>query len=453
MTASRRNHTLGIINGMLVNLGNAFVDPFTVLPVFIATLGGGAVVIGFVSAAFTAGWFFPQVFVASMAQARRRVLPIYAASSVFRFLGFVGAGVSVYLIGPDHPTLLMASVITGLSINALAAGVGGVPFLEITSKTVPIRERGSFFAGRRVLGGALGVLAGLLIAAVLDGDPGAMWANSAVYRWVTVCARFLRLSDHAFPYDYGILIIIGGVITSCGVLAYMFVREPPAEHVTRPPALRHQIADGVAMLRRMPHYRAYLLMRVFYQLTAMAFPFYATYAYVRLGFSEASVGLFLSIWIGAGMLSNVLWGPLLDRRGNRIVFLSTAVASLLPPLVMLWLTRAAPAPGSISVFLLVASTFLINGFVRSGRFIANHTYLLESAPPDRRPLYVGFMNSLSFPFMLSPILGGIVAETLGFTTLFAFGGAAAVANIVISARLAEPRSARRVTADAAATPL
>ena len=37
---SRRNQTLGIINGMLVNLGNAFVDPFTVLPVFITTLGG-----------------------------------------------------------------------------------------------------------------------------------------------------------------------------------------------------------------------------------------------------------------------------------------------------------------------------------------------------------------------------------------------------------------------------
>jgi MFS family permease len=452
MTASRRNHTLGIINGMLVNLGNAFVDPFTVLPVFISTLGGGGVVVGFVSAAFTAGWFFPQVFVASIAQARRRVLPIYAASSVFRFIGFVGAGVSVYLIGPDHPRLLMVSVITGLSINALAAGVAGVPFLEITSKTVPIQERGSFFAGRRVLGGALGVMAGLLIAVVLNGDPGAMWVNTIVYRWVKLSARFLHLSDHPFPYDYGILIIIGGVITVSGVVAYMFVREPPAEHVTRPPALRHQIADGMAMLRRMPHYRAYLLMRVFYQLTAMAFPFYATYAYVRLGFSEASVGLFLSIWVGAAMMSNLLWGPLLDRRGNRIVFVSTAVASLLPPLVMLWLTRAAPVPGSTPVFLLVASTFLINGFVRSGRFVANHTYLLESAPADRRPLYVGFMNSLSFPFMLSPILGGIVAETLGYTALFALGGVAAVANIVISARLAEPRAATRLPDAVAASP-
>ena len=437
------------MNGMLVNLGNAFVDPFTVLPVFIATLGGSGVVVGFISAAFTAGWFLPQVFVASIAQSRRKVLPIYAASSAFRFIGFFGAGLSVYLIGPDHPRLLMLSVIVGLSVNALAAGVAGIPFLEITSKTVPIQERGAFFAGRRVLGGGLGVLAGLLIAAVLNGDPGAMWSGTALYHAVESGARVLGLSNQAFPYDYGALILIGAVITTAGVVAYLFIREPPAEHIYRPVPLHRQFAEGTAMLRRMPHYRTYFLMRVFYQLTAMAFPFYATYAYLRLGFSEASVGLFLSIWLGASMLSNLLWGPLLDRRGNRVVFVSTAVASIIPPLVMLWLTGpgAGSAPGeSTATFLLVASTFLLNGFVRSGRFVANHTYLLESAPPDRRPLYIGFMNSLSFPFMLSPIFGGIVAETLGYPALFAMGAVAAIANTVASAQLAEPRSADRALA-------
>jgi len=205
----------------------------------------------------------------------------------------------------------------------------------------------------------------------------------------------------------------------------------------------------------MPNYRTYFLTRVFYQLTAMAFPFYATYAYLRLGFSQASVGLFLSIWLGAGMLSNVLWGPLLDRRGNRIVFISTAVASIAPPAVMLWLTAASPAVSagpSTPVFLVVATTFLINGFVRAGRFVSNHTYLLESAPRDRRPLYVGFMNSLSFPFMLSPILGGLVAETLGYPVLFAMGTAAAIANTVASTRLPDPRHTDRAGIEAASPP-
>ena len=437
---SRRNSTLGILNGMLVNLGNAFVDPFTVLPVFITTFGGSTVLVGFVSAAFFAGWFLPQIFVANVAQARRRVLPIYAASAAFRFVGFAGAGASVFLIDPSQRSLILFCVCAGLTLNALAAGVAAVPFLEITSKTVPLNKRGSFFAGRRVIGGVLGVIAGLVIAAVLGGDPGAMWAQTQIYRGVKSVVDAVGWSGHPFPHDYGILIILGAVISTGGVIAYLFVREPDAQHTAQAAPLRTYLAEGFRLLRRMPDYRAFFGMRVCYQLSAMAFPFYATYAYTHLGFSQASVGVFVSIWVGSGVLSNAVWGRLLDRNGNRIVFVATAAMSVAAPIAMLILaSQTGLEAAGVGVFALVASTFLLNGFVRSGRFIANQTYLLESAPPARRPLYVGFMNSLSFPFMLSPILGGLIVSAIGYRALFATGALAALANLVVSARLVEPR--------------
>jgi MFS family permease len=89
----------------------------------------------------------------------------------------------------------------------------------------------------------------------------------------------------------------------------------------------------------------------------------------------------------------------------------------------------------------VAFTFLTNGFVRAGRYIANHTYLLEVAPLERRPLYIGFMNTMTFPFMLSPILGGAIVGLFGYRTLFVIGGLSAIADWVVSARLGEPRHA------------
>jgi len=434
------------MNGMLVNLGNAFVDPFTVLPVFIATFGGSSILVGLVTAAFTAGWFLPQVFVAGMAQTRRFVLPIYTASAAFRLIGFVGAGASVFWIDPSHRGAVLACVIGGLSLNALAAGVGGIPFLEITSKTVPVNQRGAFFGGRRVMGGVLGVVAGILIAAVLGGDPGAIWSRTSFYLVMKDFALKTHLAGHPFPYDYGILIIIGGLVSATGVLSYLFVKEPPALHVAQPMPLRRQLAEGFAMLKSIPDYRAFLWMRVFYQLTAMCFPFYATFAYARLGFSQASVGLFVSIWLGAGVLSNLVWGPLLDRRGHRIVFVWTAAISVVPPIVILLLAVLRPhaqASSAIGVFTAVALTFLMNGFVRAGRFIANHTYLLEAAPLERRPLYIGFMNSMTFPFMLSPILGGAIVGLFGYSTLFVIGAVAAIADWVVSARLGEPRRAVR----------
>ena len=430
------------MNGMFVNLGNAFVDPFTVLPVFITTLGGSSVLVGFVTAAFTAFWFLPQLVVAGMAQTRTRVLPIYAASAIFRFIGFVGAGASIFFVDPSHHGTIMACVIGGLALNAFAAGVGGIPFLEITSKTVPINQRGAFFGGRRVMGGILGVGAGVLIAVVLGAEPGALWARTQFYLWFKSLALTLGLAGHPFPYDYGVLIIIGGVISAAGVLAYLFVVEPPAKHIASPMPLRKLVADGFSMLRSLPDYRAFLWMRIFYQLTAMCFPFYATFAYVKLGFTEATVGIFVSIWLGAGVLSNLIWGPMLDRRGHRIVFLWTAIVSILPPVVIVLLGLLRPSRDVNTVlgtFVVVALTFLMNGFVRAGRFIANHTYLLEVAPRDRRPLYVGFMNTMTFPFMLSPILGGVIVALFGYYTLFVIGFLAAIANWVVSSRLVEPR--------------
>lgn len=430
------------MNGMLVNVGNAFVDPFTVLPVFITTFGGSSVLVGLVTAAFTAGWFLPQFFVAGVAQTRRRVLPIYGAASVLRLFGFIGAGVSVFVVDPVHRAVVLACVIGGIALNALGAGVAGVPFLEITSKTVPVNQRGAFFGGRRMLGGILGVFAGILIAAVLGDEGSTLWTGTGAYLWVKGLALRAGLAGREFPYNYGVLFIIGGMISVTGVASYLFVKEPPAAHVAKPMPMKKQFTDGLAMLRSLPDYRMFLWTRIFYQLTAMCFPFYATFAYIRLGFSQASVGLFVSIWLGAGVLSNLVWGPILDRRGHRILFVGTSVISVLPPVIILLMSVLHPKNGTaatLGAFLVVALMFLMNGFVRAGRFIGNHTYLLEGAPRERRPLYIGFMNTLTFPFMLSPILGGVLVALFGYHALFVIGGVAALANCVVSSRLAEPR--------------
>jgi MFS family permease len=133
------------------------------------------------------------------------------------------------------------------------------------------------------------------------------------------------------------------------------------------------------------------------------------------------------------------------------VFLWTAGISVVAPVVILLLAWFRPhaheAPG---VFAVVALTFLLNRLRACGGFIANHTYLLEVAPLERRPLYIGFMNTMTFPFMLSPILGGAIVGLFGYRTLFVIGGLSAAAGWVLSARLGEPRHAARTSDEAVA---
>ncbi len=439
----RYNFTLGVLNGTLVNFGLAFIDPFTVLPVFITRLGGSSFLVGLTTSVYSAGWFLPQVFVSRYAEARRFVLNIYRLMSVFRIAAWACVVFVVFTVDPARHDLFIWTVIVCLFLNTFCAGIAGVPFLEVASKTIPVEKRGSFFGLRRLSGGLLGIVAGLIVAAVLGGDSGTDWASGWIYLTVEKAAGAAGLLGHAFPHNYGVLIVLGAFFSATGLILLGFVKEPPATTVRPMVSLNRFLRKGFALLKNHHDYRLFFLVRVSWQLTSMAFPFYSAYAYGALGFSESVVGVFVSIWIGSGVLSNYVWGKLADNRGNRIVLIATAVISLAPPILVLLLTRntsgTAHTGPTAATFWIMAATYLINGFARSGRFISNMTYLLEFAPEDGRPLYVGFMNSITFPFMLSPALGGVIVEFFSFETLFTLSMVFAVFNIFLSSRLVEPR--------------
>jgi len=440
----RRNFLLGIGNGTLVNFGMAFVDPFTVLPVFIQRMGGSSLLVGLVSAIYGAGWFLPQAFVSRIVESRRRVMGIYRGTAALRIATWAAATATVFLVSARNPLLFLSLFITSLLLTNIGAGVAAIPFLEITSQTIPTVRRGSFFGLRRFLGGLLGIGAGAMVGIVLNGDVEAGGISKRLADILQGTADRLCLSGHAFPVNYGVLFLLGGLFVSLGILLFCFVAEVPSQAVHKMGGLREHLATGLSIIRSDANYRLFYLVRICWQFSAMAFPFYSTFAVGELGFSESTVGAFVSLWVGSGVISNYIWGRLLDRKGNRLVLIVTAALSILPPATGLALAHLHAsgllAGSSTLLFTMIASTFFINGFIRSGRFISNITYLLEVAPEDKRPLYVGFMNSFTFPLMLSPAIGGLLLTVAGIRILFLASICFAVANLVLSSRLHEPRT-------------
>lgn len=436
----RRNFSLGVVHGSFVMLGMAFIDPVTVLPVFITKLGGSAALIGLVSALHGVGWFLPQVVASRLAATRALLISLYRGLAACRSVSLAGVGLSVIVIGSSGGHLFAALFIGFLLLTHLIGGLAAVPFLEITSKTIPVTSRGMYFGTRRLVGGIFGVVAGMVVAIVLGASAEERGIAQPVFVELQAMAHALGLIGHAFPVDYGVLFLLSWVSMSVGLAAFAFAGEPPARHVQSSYRIADHIRLGIGLLRSDMHYRRFFYVRVCWQLTAMAFPFYSAFAYTELGMGESLVGLFLALWVGSGVVANVMWGKLLDRYGNKSVLIATAVLSTLPPLVVLVIDRSdGSATTSLPVIAAVASTFFANGLIRSGRLISDLAYLLEYAPETRRPLYFGFMNSLSFPLMLSPLLGGVVLEVAGVRTLFTLAAVAAVGNVVISTRLHEPR--------------
>ena len=64
---------MGVMNGVLFGLVDAFFAPSLVLAVFVSRLGGANVLVGLLPAIMAGGWFLPQFFVAGRVQGQKRV--------------------------------------------------------------------------------------------------------------------------------------------------------------------------------------------------------------------------------------------------------------------------------------------------------------------------------------------------------------------------------------------
>jgi len=427
----RRNFTLGLLNGIFMRFAYSFADPQTVLPVFVITLTRSHVLAGVVSGMFDAGWFLPQMIVSNFVQHRQRKLPLYRAMAFVRAGSWVAAGLAVLLIGAgDHALLFWVFFLCYLGV-CLGAGVAAVPFMDVVGKALPAGRRGSFFAYRRLVGGLLGIGAGMVVARVLAPETGL-----------------------AFPRGYGLLFCFTAVFAVLGLGAFSLVREPIEPVSPARVTLGGHLAGCARILREDVNYRRYFTQRVLSSLGLMALPFFATYAVTELGAQAAQVGIMVSLWMLSGMVSNLLWGVLSDRRGSRVLVVASAVLSVAPPVVALAsvLVPRHPValPASVAFWLpecicdmdlrllVFLSCFVLNGFADAARKISISAYLLDISPAVLRPTYVGLMNTLSAPLALSAALGGVITQVFSYQAVFGVSLVFALLSAWVSLRLAEP---------------
>ena len=143
----------------------------------------------------------------------------------------------------------------------------------------------------------------------------------------------------------------------------------------------------------------------------------------------------------ASIASNLVWGRVSDRHGNRLQIRITNLIGLSIPLLALATTAARQTPGLAGGWLAHGYTllFVALGAFRAGSGLANSNYLLDLAPPGEQPLYLGFTNTISGLGMLAGVFGGLVVDWAGFAPLMLISAAAYGVAVVCSAQMIEPR--------------
>jgi len=88
----------------------------------------------------------------------------------------------------------------------------------------------------------------------------------------------------------------------------------------------------------------------------------------------------------------------------------------------------------------VGLIFALLGAARTGVTIGALNFLLDVAPADDRPIYIGLTNTLVGFATLTTALGGLMVEAVGYRALFALALAFYLASALALTRTREPRA-------------
>jgi len=319
-------------------------------------------------------------------------------------------------LGPaQRPLLHYGALVLWVAVFWLCDGLASVPWFHLVSKTIPPGRRGRLFGMGQALGGVLAVGAGLIVRYVLSqrGPP--------------------------FPVNYAWLFLLSGTafLASLGLISA--IREDPEPASDDRVPWRAYLPQLASLLGRDADFRLVTLVRWLLGAGGMAAPFYILYATEDLGLSQEAIGFFVSLQVGASVLLGLFMGYVNERAGSRRVIQVSTLMGLMPPLGALFIPQLMPTRGAGFLWAYALVFVGLQG-VMSCMMLGFMNFVMEIAPREEEPTYVGLANTLGAVLLVYPLLGGILLDRISYHGLFTLTALAVGLAFLLATRLREPRA-------------
>ena len=415
---ARFNYLMGVLNGGIFGFGTSFLDPTTVLPVFIRHFTNSDTLVGLASSLHRTGWHLPQLLVAGDLERRRFRLPIYVRANIVRMTLIWLTVPLIAWYSLEQPGLVLSGFLILFGVASLCGGAAGLAYTDIVGKSIPRSYTGMFYATRSFLSGVLSIFAGVLIKYLLDAESGSV-----------------------FPANYAVIFALGTGMMCLGIGCFSLVREPEGQISKTHRNFVQVIREVPGLLRLDPNFRTFLMVQVLASGIGFSLPFYVVFARETFQVPESSVGVFLAVQTVGSAVFNVVWGRISVTQGNqRVVVFAVLGVAIIPILALILGSQAAliqQGDGWV-VTVCFSPIFLLIGGTTTGIFIGFKSYLLDIAPEERRPTYVGITNTVLGVGSLYPVFGGILADLLNLQGVFALSAVTVLAGVWLSLHLKAP---------------
>jgi MFS family permease len=398
-----RNYSANLVHGLLGQTGFRLVHAPTFLPAYVFLLSGSELLVGLALAAQHFGASFSSIVGANLIEHRRRVLPVGFAIGLMMRLQILGLALSGLLLPPEQAFWAVCGF---LLLFGTFQGMQAVIFNYLMSKVIPVDRRGRLTGLRNFLAGITAS-----IVAYVGGR------------------QFIEANT--LGNGYSATFLVAFVLTSLGLIALLVVREPQPPTVRPKTRLHRRFAELPGLLKGDRSFTRFFVARALTALGMIAVPFYILYAGEMVGLSGTNIGLLTISFMLAQTTTNLLWGALADRFGNRAVFISAVAVWMAATLLLM-------TAGSLILFMVV---FAALGAGLGGFQISSQNLVLEFGMRHDLPMRIAISNAATSLMMaIGPLLGGLLRTSFSYTTVFIVALACqAVALTLIVTKVEEPR--------------
>lgn len=387
----QRTFAVGVFNGALFSLVGALTDPSVVLVVFAAHFTDSTFLLGLAGMIPTAGWLMPQLWVSGYLQSRPLSKPVYRAGVTVRSFARLALVIAVFTVRDPIALLVLFYLI--ISTEALAGGVGGLAFMDMVGKVIAPEHRGLFFSWRIGLGGLLAIGGGAVVRAVLD-----------------------PASPYPFPHNFGLLFGLAAAVAVVALMSWLAVDEPPIAARGASSGPLAQIRQARQVWRADANYRVYLTTRVALLLILVTTPYVTVYARNVFDVPVTMLAIFPGVSAFVTLVSTGAAGWISYRWGNRrLISLGAGVGMVTIVMIVLAAPLGISADAAGVYFLIL---YVIIAVRDSMLNVALAALNINIAPEARRPLYIGFANTLMGTVVLASSAMGLLVDAIGFQAFF-----------------------------------
>ncbi|MBH1943841.1 MFS transporter [Erythrobacter sp. YJ-T3-07] len=399
----KRNYTANFIHGVLGMTGFRLIYAPTIIPAYLLLLTGSTAAVGLGTALLQLGATISPIASGSRIEHRSHILPYAIGVGSMMRLMILGLALTGYFLTGN---LLLIGTFACFVLLGFFTGAQRVAFQMLMSKLIPIRKRGRLQGYRNFAGG--------LIAALLA------WA-----------AGNYLIADKWLGNGYATTFLFAFLLTSAGLVVLKTMIREPAAPVSRPQMPMMQRIRQFPELLQDRDFAWFLGVQCFSTMARVGAPFWTIYAGMQLGLDGALIGGLSFVFLGSDTLSNVLWGPLGDRFGFKIIYVLALCSSVSGVTLLILGSTAVP----------IYAAFVLLGVGGSGWMLASTTMVLEFGEPQDTPMRLAFVTTLEGAIAASgPVIAGLLVAVSGFQPLFFIVLAAQIAALgLLIVKVREPR--------------